>query len=65
LALIHPPPLIAFSDPSDAMRSSTPVASAADADEDLGKMQVDNSDDLAPNQDTGKSSDDGGEAGSP
>jgi hypothetical protein len=38
---------------------------AIDANEDLGKMQDDNSDDLAPSQDTGKSSGGGDEAGSP
>jgi hypothetical protein len=49
--------------PSTAMKSSTPASSTAN--EDPGKMQDDNSDDLAPGPDTGKSSDDGDEVGSP
>jgi hypothetical protein len=51
--------------PSAIVKSSTPAAFAADADEDPGKMQDDNSDDLAPGQDMGRSSGDGDEAGSP
>jgi hypothetical protein len=50
--------------PSAAGKSSTPASSTVDADEDPGKMQDDNSDDLAPGQDTGKSSGGGDEAGS-
>jgi hypothetical protein len=34
--------------PSAAMKSLTPAASTADVDEDLGKIQDNNSDDLAP-----------------
>jgi hypothetical protein len=41
--------------PSAAVKSSTPASSTADANEDLRKMQDDNSDDLALGQDTGKS----------
>jgi hypothetical protein len=55
----------AFVVPSAIAKSSTPAASTADADEDPGKMQDDNSDDLAPGQDTGKRSGGGDEAGSP
>jgi hypothetical protein len=51
--------------PSAIVKSSTPAASTADADEDPWKMQDDNSDDLAPGQDMGRSSGDGDEAGSP
>jgi hypothetical protein len=51
--------------PSTVMKSSTPAASTANIDEDPGKMQDDNSDDLAPGQDMGKSSGGGDEAGSP
>jgi hypothetical protein len=47
------------------MKSSTLSPPVADADEDPGKMQDDNSDDLAPGQVTDKSSGDGDEAGSP
>jgi hypothetical protein len=47
------------------VKSLTPAPSCADADEDPGKMQDDNSDNLAPDQDTGKSSGGGDEAGSP
>jgi hypothetical protein len=50
--------------PSAAMKSSTLATSAADADEDPGKMHDDNSDDLDPGQDTGKSSGGGDEADS-
>jgi hypothetical protein len=50
---------------SDVVKSSTPAASVTDADEDLGKMQDDSSEDLAPGQDTGKSSGGEDEAGSP
>jgi hypothetical protein len=39
---------------STIVKSSTLVASTANADEDRGKMQDNNSDDLAPGQDTGK-----------
>jgi hypothetical protein len=48
-----------------AGKSSTPASSAADADEDSGKMQVDSSDDIAPGQDTCKSSGGTDEAGVP
>jgi hypothetical protein len=48
-----------------AVKSSTPAPSTVDADEGLGKMQDDNSDDLASGQDTSKSSGGGDEAGSP
>jgi hypothetical protein len=51
--------------PSVAVKSSTPTASTADVDEDPGKMQNANSDDLAPGQNTDKSSGDGDEAGLP
>jgi hypothetical protein len=47
------------------MKSSTLSPPVADADEDPGKMQDDNSDDLAPGQVTDKSSGDGDKAGSP
>jgi hypothetical protein len=50
---------------STIVKSSTPAPSAADADEDPRKMQDDNSDDLVPGQDTGKSSGSGGKAISP
>jgi hypothetical protein len=50
--------------PSVVMKSSTPASSIADDDEDLGKIQDDNSDDLAPGPDTGKSSGGGDEDGS-
>jgi hypothetical protein len=50
---------------STIVKSSTPAPSAADADEDPRKMQDDNSDDLVPGQDTGKSSGGGGKAISP
>jgi hypothetical protein len=50
---------------SDVVKSSTPAASVTDADEDSGKMQDDSSEDLAPGQDTGKSSGGEDEAGSP
>jgi hypothetical protein len=45
--------------------SLTPAPSAADTDEDPRKMLDDISDDLTPDQDTGKSSGGGDEAGSP
>jgi hypothetical protein len=45
------------------MKSSTLATSAADTD-DPGKMHDDNSDDLDPGQDTGKSSGGGDEADS-
>jgi hypothetical protein len=50
---------------STAVKSSTPAPTTVDANEDLGKTQDDNSDDLAPGQDTGKSSGGGDEAGLP
>jgi hypothetical protein len=50
--------------PSSAVKSLTPASSTVDADEDPGKMQDDNSDDLAPGQDTSKSSGGGDEDGS-
>jgi hypothetical protein len=50
---------------STIVKSSTPAPSAADANEDPRKMQDDNSDDLVPGQDTGKSSGGGGKAISP
>jgi hypothetical protein len=50
---------------STVVKSATPTASTTDADEDPGKMQDDNIDDLAPDQDTGKSSCSGDEADSP
>jgi hypothetical protein len=50
---------------SAAVKSSTEAPSVDDADEDSRKMQDDNSDDLAPGQDTGKRSGGGDEAGSP
>jgi hypothetical protein len=51
--------------PSAAAKSSTAPAIAADADEDPWKIQYDNSDDLAPDRDMGKSSSGGDKAGSP
>jgi hypothetical protein len=52
--------------PSTAdVQSLAPASSAANADEDPGKRQDDNSDGLAPGQDTGKSSDSGDKAGLP
>jgi hypothetical protein len=51
--------------PSANMKSSTSTTSATDAAEDSRKMQDDNSDDLAPDENTGKSSSDGDKAGSP
>jgi hypothetical protein len=51
--------------PSAAGKSSTLASFAVDADEDLGKMQDDNSDYLASGQDTGKSSGGGDKANSP
>jgi hypothetical protein len=51
--------------PSVAMMSSTPASSVADAVEDPGKMQDDNSDDLAPGQDASKRSCDEDKASSP
>jgi hypothetical protein len=51
--------------PSAVMKSSTPASSIADDDEDLGKIQDDNSDDLAPERDVGKGSGGRDEAGSP
>jgi hypothetical protein len=51
--------------PSAATKSSTPAVSTADVDEDPKKMQDDNSDDLVPGQDTGKSGDSGDGTGSP
>jgi hypothetical protein len=51
--------------PSANMKSSTSTTSATDAAEDSRKMQDDNSDDLAPGENTGKSSSDGDKAGSP
>jgi hypothetical protein len=51
--------------PSAAVKSLTLASSAADVDEDKRKMQDDNSDDLAPGQDTGKSSGGGDEADAP
>jgi hypothetical protein len=51
--------------PSAATKSSTLAASTTDVDEDPKKMQDDNSDDLVPGQDTGKSSDSGDGTGSP
>jgi hypothetical protein len=55
----------AFAAPSAVAKSLTPATSTADADEDPGKMQDDNSDDLAPGPDTGKRSGGRDEAGSP
>jgi hypothetical protein len=51
--------------PSAAVKSLTLASSAVDADEGKRKMQDDNSDDLAPRQDTGKSNDGGDEADAP
>jgi hypothetical protein len=51
--------------PSVAEKSSTPTASAANADEDPWKMKDDNSDDLAPEQDMGKSNSGGDKAALP
>jgi hypothetical protein len=51
--------------PYAVVKSSTPASSTANVDEDPGKMQDDNSDDLALGLDMGKSSGDGDEAGSP
>jgi hypothetical protein len=48
---------------STTLKYSTPAPSIADADEDPGKMQDDNSDDIAPGQDTGKSSGSGDKDG--
>jgi hypothetical protein len=50
---------------SAVVKSSTLAPSAADADEDPGKMQADNSVDLAPGQDTDKSNGGGDKVGSP
>jgi hypothetical protein len=50
--------------PSAAEKTLTLVASTADADEDPGKMQDDNSDDLAPERVMGKSNSGGDKAGS-
>jgi hypothetical protein len=51
--------------PSTAGKYLTPTSSAANVDEDPWKMQDDNSDDLTPSQDTGKSNSGRDEAGSP
>jgi hypothetical protein len=51
--------------PSTAVKSLTPTAFAADTDEDPRKIQDDNSDDLSPGPDTGKSSGGGDEVSSP
>jgi hypothetical protein len=51
--------------PSIAVKSLAPTASFTYADEDLGKMEDDNSDGLAPDRDMGKSSSGGDEAGLP
>jgi hypothetical protein len=50
---------------SAAGKSLTPACSTTDADDDPGKMQDDNSDDLAPGQGTSKSSGGGDEAIAP
>jgi hypothetical protein len=50
---------------STGKKSLAPTASAANADEDLGKMQDDNSDGLAPDQDIGNSSNDEDKASLP
>jgi hypothetical protein len=51
--------------PSTAVKSLTPASSAADSDEDLGKMHDGNSDDLALGLDASKSSGGVDEDGSP
>jgi hypothetical protein len=51
--------------PIFAARTPTSTASATDADGDLKGMQDDNSDDLAPDQETGASDNVGNKAGSP
>jgi hypothetical protein len=61
------PALTTFADDANASaeKSSTLVASPADADEDLGVVPNDSSDGPAPGQDSGKSSAGGNEASTP